>query len=34
MAGFLARQPLYLTAGIRAEREPQARRNLAAAVAG
>ncbi|WP_295526109.1 N-methyl-D-aspartate receptor NMDAR2C subunit [uncultured Pseudacidovorax sp.] len=34
MAGFLARAPLYLTAGIHAARETQARRNLAAAVTG
>ncbi|SIQ98001.1 N-methyl-D-aspartate receptor NMDAR2C subunit [Pseudacidovorax sp. RU35E] len=34
MGGFLARQPLYLTAPLRAAREAQARRNLAGAVAG
>ena len=34
MGAFLARQPLYLTAPIRAAREAQARRNLAGAVAG
>lgn len=34
MAGFLAREPLYLTDQMRGQREAQARRNLAGAVAG